>query len=166
MPACGPVTSFSWHTAWWWVALVEAGRYPEEEELLFLILGSPSQQMPAVCGSHEPLLKKQFPHHTPPRFFSDYKFFFKHICFILCFMLGFPGGSDGKESSCYPGNLGLISPSGRSPGEENANLLQYSCLENLRDKGAWRATVHGVKEKSDMTELPSFSHFMLHAQIR
>ena len=57
------------------VALVAAGRHPEEEELLFLVLGSPSQQMPAVCGSQTPLLKRQFPHHTPPRFFSDYKLF-------------------------------------------------------------------------------------------
>ena len=58
--------------------------------------------------------------------------------------LGFPGGTDGEESACYVGDLGLIPGSGRSPGEGNDNALQYSCLENPMDKGAWRATVHGV----------------------
>ena len=56
----------------------------------------------------------------------------------------FPGGSDGKESACNAGDLGLIPWFGRSPGEGNGNLLQYSCLENPMDRGAWRATVHGV----------------------
>ena len=58
--------------------------------------------------------------------------------------LGFPGGSDGKESAHNAGDLGLISGSGRFPGEGNGNALQYSCLENSVDRGAWRATVHGV----------------------
>ena len=40
----------------------------------------------------------------------------------------------------------------RSPGEENGNPLQYSCLENLTDRGAWRAIVYGVEKKLDMTE--------------
>ena len=56
----------------------------------------------------------------------------------------FPGGSDGKESACNAGNLGLIPGSGRSPREGNGNPLQYSCLENPKDRGAWQATVHGV----------------------
>ena len=50
---------------------------------------------------------------------------------------GFPGGSDGKASACNAGDLGLIPGSGRSPGEENGNLLQYSCLENSMDGGPW-----------------------------
>jgi len=50
---------------------------------------------------------------------------------------GFPGGSDGKESACNAGDLGLIPGSGRSPGRGNDNLLQYSCLENAMDRGAW-----------------------------
>ena len=58
--------------------------------------------------------------------------------------LVFPGGSDGKESVCNPGDWGLIPGSGRSPGEGNGNLLQYSCLENSMDRGAWWATGHGI----------------------
>jgi len=52
-------------------------------------------------------------------------------------LLGFPGGSKGKESACYVGDLGLILESRRSSGEGNGNLLQYSCLENFMDRGAW-----------------------------
>ena len=57
---------------------------------------------------------------------------------------GFPGGSDGKESTCNEGDLGSISGSGRSPGEGDDNPLKYSCLENSVDTGAWLATVHGI----------------------
>ena len=57
---------------------------------------------------------------------------------------GFSGGSEGKESSCNVEDPGSIPGSGRSSGEENGYPLQYSCLENSMDKGAWRATVHGV----------------------
>ena len=57
---------------------------------------------------------------------------------------GFPGGSDGEEYACNAGDLGLIPASGRSPGEGNGYPLQYSCLETPMDRGAWRATVHGV----------------------
>ena len=64
-----------------------------------------------------------------------------------------PDGSDGKESACSVGDLGLIYGLGRSPREGNGNPLQYSCLENPTDGGAWQATVHGVANKeSDMTE--------------
>ena len=55
-----------------------------------------------------------------------------------------PGGSDGKASACNVGDLGWIPGLGRSPGEGNGNPLQYSCLENPMDRGAWWATVHGV----------------------
>ena len=54
------------------------------------------------------------------------------------------GGSDGKESPCKVGDLGLIPGLGQSPGEGNGYTLQYSCLENPMDKGAWWATVHRV----------------------
>ena len=58
----------------------------------------------------------------------------------------FPCGSAGKESTCNAGDLGSIPGLGRSPGEANGNLLQYPCLENLMDRGAWWAAVHGVTE--------------------
>ena len=58
--------------------------------------------------------------------------------------MGFPGGSDSKESACNAGDPGSIPGSGRSPGEGNGYLLQYSCLENSMDGGAWQDTVHGV----------------------
>ena len=58
--------------------------------------------------------------------------------------LGFPCGSAGKESACNAGDSGLISGSGSSPGEGNGSRLQYSCLENSMDRGAWQAIVQGV----------------------
>ena len=60
--------------------------------------------------------------------------------------LGFPGGSDGEESACNAGDLGPIHRLGRSPGEGNSYLLQWSGLENSMDRGAWQATVLGVTE--------------------
>ena len=62
----------------------------------------------------------------------------------LIFTLGFPGDSDGKELACSVGDLCLIHGSGRAPGEENGDTLQYSCLENSMDAGAWWATVNEV----------------------
>ena len=59
--------------------------------------------------------------------------------------LSFPGGSDGKESAYNTGDLGVIPGLGRSPGEGNGYSLQYSCLENSMDRGAWQVTVHGLK---------------------
>ena len=58
--------------------------------------------------------------------------------------MDFPGGSNGKASAYNAGDLGSILGSGRSPGEGNGNLLQYSCQENPMDRGAGQATVHGV----------------------
>ena len=66
--------------------------------------------------------------------------------------LDFPGGSDGKESACNAGDRSSVPGSGRSPGEGNSNPLQYSCLENPMDRGAWWATVHGVaKSRPELT---------------
>ena len=60
-------------------------------------------------------------------------------------------GSEGKESACNAGDLGSILGLGRSPGDGSSNPLQYSCLENPMDRGAWQTMVHGVAE-SGMTE--------------
>ena len=72
----------------------------------------------------------------------------------------FPGGSEVKESACNAGDLGSIPGSGNSLGEGNGNPLQYSCLENPMDRGAWWATVHGVAKSrarlSDLTYLLMF----------
>ena len=57
---------------------------------------------------------------------------------------GFPGGSDGKESACNDGDPGSVPGLGRSPGERNGCPLQYSCLEDSMDRGAWLAIVRGV----------------------
>ena len=59
----------------------------------------------------------------------------------------FPGGSDGKESTYNAGDLSLIPGLGKSPGEGNGNPLQYSCLDNSMDRGAWWATVYGVAKR-------------------
>ena len=57
---------------------------------------------------------------------------------------GFPGSSGGKEPAYNPGDQGSIPGLGRSPGEGNGYPLQYSCLENSKDRGTWRITVQGV----------------------
>jgi len=59
---------------------------------------------------------------------------------------GLPQWLSGKESTCNAGDTGLIPGSGRSPGERHDNPLQYSCLENSMDRGAWWATVHRVEK--------------------
>ena len=58
--------------------------------------------------------------------------------------MGFPGGSDDKESACSIGNQGSIPGLGRSPGEGDGYPLQYSCMENSMDREAWQAIIHGV----------------------
>ena len=66
---------------------------------------------------------------------------------------GFPGGLVSKESACNVGDPGSIRGSGRSPGEGIGNLLQYSCIENPMDKGAWQATVHGItKNRTQLSD--------------
>ena len=71
--------------------------------------------------------------------------------------MGFPGGSDGKEPACsVETGWSSISGLGRSPGEGHVYPLQYSCLENSMDRGAWQATVHGIAE-SGMTDRLSLS---------
>ena len=66
----------------------------------------------------------------------------------------FPGGPNSKVSACNAGDLGSIPGSGNSPREGNGNPLQYSCLENSMDRGAWQAIVHGV----------ALTHWMLPGQ--
>ena len=70
---------------------------------------------------------------------------------ILPWFMAFPGGSAVKNAPANAGGTGLIPESGRSPGGGNGSPLQYSCLENPMDRGAWQATVHGVAKSQ--TEL-------------
>ena len=65
--------------------------------------------------------------------------------------LGFPGGPVVKNPPANAGDVGLTPGLGRSPGVGNGNPLQYSCLGNPMDRGAWWATVRGVTKESDMT---------------
>ena len=76
-------------------------------------------------------------------------------------IMGFQGGSNGKESTCYVGDLGLIPGLGRFPGEANSYPLQCSGLENSMDRGAWLATVYGVTKSR--TQL---SDFYFHSPVR
>ena len=77
----------------------------------------------------------------------------------------FPGGSDGKESDCSVGDPSFISGSGRSPGEENGNPLQYPCLENPMDRGSWRATVHGVTKSQPWLQGLTHTHTHTHTHF-
>ena len=67
------------------------------------------------------------------------------------YLMVFPHGSVVKNLSANAGDTGSIPGSGRLPGEGNGNPLQYSCLANPMDMGAWQTTVHGVTKESDMT---------------
>ena len=73
--------------------------------------------------------------------------------------MGFPGGSEVKASACDAGDPGSIPGLGRSPGEGCGNQIQYSCLENPMDGGAWWATVHGVAKSR--TRLSAFTFTLI-----
>ena len=77
--------------------------------------------------------------------------------------LGFPGGSDSKESACNTGDLGSIPGSGRSPEEGNGYPLQDSCLENPTDRGAWQAALmgHNESDHDSVTEHRSASRSVI-----
>ena len=79
--------------------------------------------------------------------------------------VNFPGGSDGKASVYNAGDPGSIPGSGRSPGEGNGNPLQYSCLENPMDGGAWEAAVHGVaKSRTQLSDFISLGVTFIYLQ--
>ena len=77
---------------------------------------------------------------------------------------GFLGGSEVKASSYYAGDLGSIPGLGRSSGEGNGNPLQYSCLKNPMDRGAWWIILHGVAKS--LTRLSDFTYIFLKNKTR
>ena len=77
----------------------------------------------------------------------------KQINYVLSYTGGFPGGSEVKKQPANSGDVGFVAGLGRFPGEGNGNPLQYSCLENPMDRGAWQATVHGVVKQSGTIQL-------------
>ena len=82
-----------------------------------------------------------------------YIYIYVCVCVCVCVCMGFPGGSNGKESACSIGDPSLIPESGKSPGEGNGNPLQYSCLGNSMDRGDWRATVRGfIKGQTQLSD--------------
>ena len=83
-----------------------------------------------------------------------------HIYIIVSCIMGFPGSSNGKESACKARSL--IPGSGRSLGEGHGNSFPYSHLENPMDRGAWRATVHGVAKSQTRLHL----HFSLYLMVQ
>ena len=77
----------------------------------------------------------------------------------------FPGGASGKEPTCQcrrSRDAGLIPALGWSPGEENGNLVQYSCLENPLDRWAWQATVHGAVKSQTQLSMSTRAHTHTH----
>ena len=77
---------------------------------------------------------------------------------ILSLKQGFPGGSDGKESTCNAGDPSLIPGLRNSPGKVNSYPLQYSCLGNPMERGAWYATVHGITKSQTQLRLSMHTH--------
>ena len=75
-----------------------------------------------------------------------------HFLCTSIYKNGLPRWLSGKESACSSGDAGSIPGSGRSPAKEHSNPLQYSCLGNPRDRGAWWATVRGVVRELDTTK--------------
>ena len=76
----------------------------------------------------------------------------RKLKFFTLYIYGFPGGSVVNNPPTNAGDMSSIPRSGRSPGEENGNPLQYSCLGNPVDRGVWWATVHGVAKELNTTE--------------
>ena len=76
---------------------------------------------------------------------------FESVFLRLTHMVGFPSGSEVKNPPANARDVGSTTRLGRSPREENGNLLQYSCLENPMDRVAWQAIIHGVTKESDTT---------------
>ena len=82
--------------------------------------------------------------------------------FHVLLIVGFPGGSDDNETACNVGEPGSIPGLGRSPGDVNGNPLQYSCLDNPMDGGAWQSTVYGVaKSRAQLSDFTITAYLLI-----
>ena len=103
----------------------------------------------AVHGTIVQMVTEMFPRYlklnmcTPQIIIFPQKSIFLFV-FLILICKGFPGASDSKESACNAANLGSIPGLGRYPGEGKGYSLQYSCMEDSMNRGAWWVTVHGV----------------------
>ena len=90
----------------------------------------------------------------------------KYLQNIYIFEMGFPGGSDSKESAYNVGDPGSVPGLGRAPGEGNGYPVQHSCLENPMDRKAWRPTVRGVtKSHRQITYTHTHTHTHTHTAV-
>ena len=97
------------------------------------------------------------PQETCSKAFKSLKFDYRKASILFLFVSlyhlnGLPGGSVVKNPPANAGDMGSIPGLGRSLGEGNDNPLQYSCLGNPMDRGAWWTTIHGVTKESDTTQ--------------
>ena len=107
--------------------------------------GDTSQQQSVRASLVAQLLKNPpAMQETPVQFLGQGRSPWRRDRLQTSVFLGFPGVTDGKESACNAGDPGSIPGLGRSPGGGHGNPLQYSCMENCMDRGAWWDTVHGV----------------------
>ena len=87
------------------------------------------------------------------------------ISVIVLFILGFPGGSVGKESACNMEDMGLVPGLGRSPGGGHGNPLQYSCLENPVDRGGWWAAVLRLQSWTGLNDKAQHTTFFISVSL-
>ena len=145
----------------WWVG-VKGPLFPQvgvDARLLSLLPAllwhtGPLGQAPAqIHVLHLPWLEEVHAHSAFAQVLSVMSQVVLHCLLSLWVAPGFPGGSAGKESACSEGDPGSIPGWRRSLGEGNNNSLQYSCLGNLIDRGAWWASVHGVTKSQTAEQL-------------
>ena len=127
-----------YHSATWWSWLSVKSCWPFMHHGLLLLQPRP-QSISWRFTSHKPN-----PQYSLFFWKSNLEIVKAFILKILIFFQGFLSSSVGKASACNVGALGSIPGLGSSPGEGNGNPLQYSCLENPMDRGAWRAMVLGI----------------------
>ena len=130
--------------------------WPSCAQISSLALWKPQNKFPILFAWFQKVLRYNPAHSSKliSKVSPHYCTHFAHFS-LLVFIKGFPGGSEVKASACNAGDPGSIPRLGRSPGEGNGNPLQYSCLENPMDRGAWWAAVHGVTKSQ--TQLSNFT---------